>query len=169
MDCTRETIHHAAQSHINEPDTGLSVAASPGKSDDKASPDSISVLIATLKTLGGEYRRVSYDSLDWVLSKEQAPVFHRIEDMGDAAIAPLIQCIGDSIPTQTMIQHRAVPLGVLCDQALNRMIYHEEPTATGDMDPNWAGDINPQATAVQLRDARQAWQRVVKEGTYSRN
>lgn len=169
MDCAHETTPHVAQSHINESATGLSVAASPGKADDGASTDSISVLIATLKTLGGEYRRSPYDSLGWVFSKEQAPVFHRIENMGAAAIAPLVQCIGDSTRTRTMIERRAVPLGVLCDQALNRMIDHEEPTATGDMDSNWAGDVTPEATAAELRSANQAWQRVIREGTYSHN
>lgn len=131
--------------------------------------DSLSTLIKALKAVGGEYTHPQYEPLAWVFSEEQAPVFERIASFGDAAIAPLVQCIGDSTATLSRIQGRFVPLGVLCDEILNRMIYHEEPSATGDIDPDWAGNITPEATPLDLRRGQQAWQRVIRDGTFQRN
>ena len=105
----------------------------------------------------------------WVFSKEQSPAVRHIIALGDAAIRPLVRCIGDTTPTLTKLNKRAVPLGVVCFEVLNRMIYHEESTATGDMDPAWAGDITPEATPDELRRAQRAWEKVVKDGTFHRN
>jgi hypothetical protein len=131
--------------------------------------DSVADLIDTLRSLGGEYFHPSYQPLSWVLSEEQAPVFHRIDAMGDAAIAPLVQCIGDTAKTLTRIQQRTVSLGVLCFEALNRLIYHEEPSINGDIDLDWPGYVTPEDTGVDLRRARKAWQKVVHDGTFQRN
>lgn len=134
-----------------------------------ATSDSVNELIDALKTLGGEYTHPSYESLGWVFSKERAPELLRIAAVGDVAIEPLVKCIGDTSPTLSMIQGHAVPVGVLCYEVLNRMIYHEEPSVTGDIDPDWAGYITPEARALDLRRAQQAWQRVIRDGTFQRN
>jgi len=169
LSCAQHFTPSTPSSEMNGAVPVLSVNRLPRDTSVRAPSDSISAFIAELKTLGGQYVPSPYVPLVWEFSKDQAPVFRRIVAVGDAAIAPLVQCIGNSSPTQTKIQRRFIPLGVLCYDALNRMIYHEETSATGDMDPDWAGYITPEATPSDLRRGQQAWQQVIRSGTYKHN
>ena len=169
LSCVRSSVSRVADSIADTTASSGSNKHAAKLPDMPPANDSLSRLIGELRTLGGEYSHPQYNSLAWVLSEEQAPVFSRITSFGDAAILPLVQCIGDSTPTVSRIRQRFVPLGVLCYEALNRIIYHEEPSATGDMDPDWAGDITPDATALDLRRAQRAWLKVVRAGAFQRN
>lgn len=135
----------------------------------RASPaDSLTRLIAALGRLDATYVHPAYNTTAWVFSAEQSPTVRAITAFGDTALRPLAQCVGDTTPTRTTLKGTPVRLGVLCYEALTRLIYHEETDASGDIDPDWPGALLPGATTADLRKAQRAWLTVLRQGTFHR-
>lgn len=130
--------------------------------------DSITRLITRLSSLNAKYVHPSYSATTWVFSDERDPVFRGLVAFGDSAIGPLVDCIGDAHPTNTTIAGQPVLTGVLCAEALGRIIYHEETDSSGDIDPNWPGYVSPRANATDLQRAQRAWRTVVQSGAFRR-
>jgi hypothetical protein len=118
------------------------------------------VLLDSLRRLPGEFS-LSPGKV-WQFSGENA-VFSALFDHGDSAVVSLVDCIDRSDLAVATLAGRHVTLGVMCGMALQRMA---SATEYEDGPGGWAGTIAPTATLVQLREAKQAWQKVIAKRAY---
>jgi hypothetical protein len=131
-----------------------------------ATPDSLTVLIQGLRTIGGSYFKDPHLFI-WAFSLQHDRRITRITQYGQAAVAPLASCISDTHPTGTYVNGQRVLMGALCGWVLESIIYHEASDSAGDIDPFWPGHIVPTANAHALRAAARALKAVLREGAYS--
>lgn len=85
----------------------------------------------------------------------------------DVAIHQLVDCVSDLRPSNVTLNGKAVVVGVVCYQALTQTVAHEETGPDSDIVLKWSGHISPIATPGELAAAKKAWQKVLREGTYS--
>lgn len=84
----------------------------------------------------------------------------------ETALRELIDCLDDTTPSRSTYAGKAVPVGVICYEAISVLAYHEPVDADGDIAPHWPGDVPPTATVEELQAAERAWRRVLKDKTY---
>jgi len=80
----------------------------------------------------------------------------------------LADCIDDLQPSNSTLNGKQVPVGIICYQALTQLIYFEPTTQTGDVAKHWPGYIKPDASQRQLKLAKRAWLKVIEAGKYSK-
>ena len=129
-------------------------------------PDSLIALISGLRTIGGSFSEDPRLFI-WVFSRQHDRRVERIEQYGKIAVAPLAGCINDTHSTATVANGRPVLMGALCGWVLEGIVYYEASDSAGEIDPFWAGHIDPTANARALHAAARAWKVVIREGTYS--
>lgn len=123
--------------------------------------DSLGSLLKRLSAVRGEYRRVPpHDA--WEFHGDKT-LFLAIAQFGDSAVARLADCLDRETPSSTLLGKRRVPLGVICYEALRHTAYVEKPS---DDEP-WVGDVSPTATVSQLKRAKAAWVRAIREHEYN--
>lgn len=166
VSCVASTTSSVA--HTSTSEQGRRTDVAPVAVGSASSADSLTRLIAALGRLDATYVHPAENTTAWVFSGEQSPTVRAITAFGDTALTPLAECIGDTMQTRTTLAGTPVRLGVLCYEALTRLIYHEETDASGDINPEWPGYVLPDATAADLRRARRAWLTVLRQGTYHR-
>ena len=120
-------------------------------------------LVSALKRMAGKLTTDGKDS--WVL-QGSAKLLAALAAHRDSAVVSLVACLGDEAPSRTTAALEPVPVGVLCYAALRRIAYYEwqvEP----EFKNGWPGDLRPTASIEQLRAARIAWTKVVRQKRYS--
>lgn len=136
---------------------GQGVVSSIGSTDNRQ--DTLSSLIDQLRTMQGSFRPVGGGAWEFSGNRRDLDAF---QHFGDRAVEKLVACLDRTDRTNTLVQGRLVPLGVLCFEALRYMAYHEAVDSLGDMDADWEGAILPTASFHDLRRARQAWDEVLR-------
>jgi hypothetical protein len=160
--CSQVSSGSARQLSTNQ----VASSKSDARSHAQAS-DSLLHLIKSLAAMHTTFAHPVYDTATWIYSGESSSTFRAITAFRRNAIGPLVECIGDTSLTQTTLSGRRVLLGVLCYEALSRIVSHEATDASGDLDPNWPGYLAPDAGASDLRRAWQAWLVVLHSGDYN--
>jgi len=79
----------------------------------------------------------------------------------------LVECMDDVSPSGSTLSGARIPRGMMCYWFMIHLIYYEHGNEKGDIDFTWPGHILPDATLEQLRSAKRAWQKVVRERSYS--
>lgn len=132
-----------------------------------AHADSLERMVARLATLPGEF--VRRDHRTWVFSDGGGPL-HGPAAFGHAAVARLVACLDDARPAAATVDGRPVLVGAMCGHALRWMAYPRELEA----ESGWADrperspfEVEPTASPDELRAAKAAWSRAVRNGTYS--
>jgi hypothetical protein len=125
--------------------------------------DSLRALVASLAEVEGSYRISEGGVWEFVGDRR---LVEAIRAFGDSAVVQLVQCLDRADETRTLLNGRAVPLGVLCYEALSETAYHEAVDDYGDLDAEWEGYILPTASLDELRAARQAWEEVLAIRSY---
>jgi len=120
----------------------------------------ISNLLSGLQRQPGKFE--STPDSGW-LFRGNPTLMNRLEDYGEAALTRLIDCVDSTEPAKITADNQAVPFGVLCATALLRFVDLGEY----DLPPDWPGYIEPTATAVELQQAKAAWQEVAAAGWYT--
>ncbi|MDR1849447.1 MAG: hypothetical protein LBQ75_05350 [Zoogloeaceae bacterium] len=87
------------------------------------------------------------------------------DDPPDNLLAELIDCFDDPSPSASVFQDQPVPLGWVCYSALTGLVYHEETDEEGDI-TEWDGYPEFPATLQDMKAAKTAWQKVLREKTY---
>jgi len=80
-------------------------------------------------------------------------------------ISTLIDSLDDMAPTKVTYRGKAVPLGVMCLEALLSICYYEASDKNGNITA-WEGTVFPGATKEELRTAKRAWKRILKKRAY---
>ena len=91
-----------------------------------------------------------------------------VESATDSVIRDLVDCLDDVNPSQTTLNGKPVPVGVMCHQALSQIVYYEPVARSGDVAAKWPGHIEPTATAEALAAARRAWADVIAKKAYKK-
>jgi hypothetical protein len=123
----------------------------------------------TLRTLVDSLVRLPGDFLTWNQGRWEftgdGNVLMAFESFGDKAVIALANCLDKGTPAKATARGRTVLEGVMCYWALRHLAYYE-----GDLDPesprNWAGEIEPIATAPELSAAKEAWLTIIREHKY---
>ena len=118
----------------------------------------------TLLTLGGQYTKdlqgkYHYSEkikLDSVITKDDQ----------DRNLKYSVSCMDDETPSKTLLEGKAVVLGVICNQAATLLGYYEHTDKQGETTSHWPGYIAPTATIEELRSAKKAWLNVLENKTY---
>ena len=122
----------------------------------------LEALVDSLAHVTGEFTR--WESGRWEFSGDRS-ILGAFDRYGSRAVVQLVKCLDREEPTAARVRGRMVPHGVMCYWALRRLAYHESSTEDS-AEPVWPGEITPTASMDELRAAKQAWERVVAEGTY---
>jgi hypothetical protein len=131
--------------------------------ESRDSEPSLDSLVAELRRTSGSFERSSDGSWSFVGPDEG---FKRFDAYRDRAVAKLAACIADTSKATARVDGRDAPLGVMCYWALRRIAYYEWQTDPEFKD-GWPGEIQPTASAAQLRAASAAWKRVIALKRYS--
>jgi hypothetical protein len=127
---------------------------------------SIQVLRSSLAQLTGTYEW--NDELRRYVFSNAAGIEALVREAADATVRELVECLDDEAASKVTLQGRAVPVGVVCYQALTQLVYYEPTGPSGDIAAEWPGHVEPDATAEDLRAAKEAWQQVVEKKAYIR-
>lgn len=154
----RQSSRPAASSGDTAQHTSVA-AASPTPAD--TAP--LAALVDSLARLPGDFS--SWEQGRWEFNGD-AQVLSAFDRYADTAVVRLVACLDRTELAKATARGRPVPIGVMCYWALRRLAYYEWQGNPGFPD-KWPGEINPTATASDLRAAKEAWLRVVREGKYS--
>lgn len=84
-----------------------------------------------------------------------------------ALLAELVDCLDDTLPTESTFNDQPVPVGWLCHAALTKFIYPEVTAAGGDVAPDWAGNLKLPASPPQsMGEVKAAWRQVISSKQY---
>lgn len=86
---------------------------------------------------------------------------------GEENVRLLVDCLDDTSPSHSSIDGTVVAVGIVCYEALTQTVYHEPTAANGDIAGDWPGNITPKASPQQMRDAKDAWTKVVETKTFT--
>jgi hypothetical protein len=136
-------------------------------SPSKAYATKESPLIGTLKNFQSEYSWFK-DVNRYVLNNKEE--LERIVASGDVErnIRILADCMDSSLPSKVMLDDKQVPLGMVCHEGLTLLIYYEPTTPEGDIAREWPGYVSPPGTTRDLRAAKKAWKKVIRQHSYKR-
>jgi hypothetical protein len=81
-------------------------------------------------------------------------------------ISTLVGSLDDMSPTNVMYRGNAVPLGVMCYEALHTICYYEASDKDGNITA-WEGTVLPGATEADLKTAKRAWEKILKKKAYN--
>jgi hypothetical protein len=122
-------------------------------------------LVSTLSSVSGDYlwdgkgRQYVYSmkaKLEEILSVQKQ----------DTLLPILVDCLDDASLSQTRLEGKNVVVGLVCYEALSQTVYFEPTAPNGDVAKKWAGHIEPSATIDELRVAKGAWLKVLRDKTY---
>jgi hypothetical protein len=82
-------------------------------------------------------------------------------------MSELIECLDNPTLSQSTLNGKPVVTGIVCYEALTQLASHEPTDAHGDVAKSWLGEVSPKASLAELKAAKEAWQQVQKEKTYS--
>ncbi len=120
----------------------------------------LSTLLDSLSRLRGEFRS---SPGGWEFEGDRR-IFEAIAAHEDSAVIRLVHCLDDAEPSRATVGDKAVSVGFMCYSALTLMaysLYHEDAD-----EPQWPGLLEPDATPARLREAKEAWSRVIAEKRY---
>jgi hypothetical protein len=124
--------------------------------------ESLNILLAKLPTVSGELNDPHEFTGDMT-------VLRSITDLGDSAVARLVDCLDRTTPSAVTYKGRQVSVGLLCYVVLDRTAYYEaydeRPDDSHRYDA-WPGSVTYSATPEQLRQAKRAWKDVVRRRVY---
>ena len=92
-------------------------------------------------------------------------VMRRYPSVTHTVISTLIGSLDDMTPTKVTYCGKAVPLGVMCYKALDGICYYEAMDKDGNI-AAWEGTVFPGATEADLKIAKKAWKKILKEKAY---
>lgn len=126
---------------------------------------SLTALVDSLGRLPGD---LASDQGPWEFTGGNSIVSAFDQFSGDSVVVALVQCLDRKEPAKATARGRPVTLGVMCYWALRHLAYYEYYQYEGDPESpeRWAGQIDPTATPDQLRAAKEAWLKVVRERKY---
>jgi len=81
----------------------------------------------------------------------------------DDAAVMLIDCIDNSMASNSTLEGMPVSVGMICYEALTQLAYYEPTAPNGDVAASWPGYVSPHATPVQMKAAKEAWRRAINE------
>ncbi|MDH5545421.1 MAG: hypothetical protein OEZ43_07510 [Gammaproteobacteria bacterium] len=84
----------------------------------------------------------------------------------DELVVVLADCLDDKKPSRSTLGDATVVMGIICYEALSQTAYYEHILPNGDIAPEWAGHMEPNANTSQLEAAKKAWQLVINAKTY---
>ena len=84
----------------------------------------------------------------------------------DEIVLVLVECLDDNSPSQSALDANRVPIGIVCYEALTQLVYHEPIEPGGDVAAAWPGHLSPRASPAELRRAKAAWRKVVRDKSY---
>jgi hypothetical protein len=99
----------------------------------------------------------------WELLKRYSDDDEAVRDLAPS----LVDCMDDISSSESTLGGVRLPRGLICYWFMIHLIYYEHGNEKGDIDFNWPGFILPDATPEQLRSAKRAWEKVVRERSYS--
>jgi hypothetical protein len=139
-------------------------------------------IVTTLSSLRGKYETRAGPSVGTATGSRQVDidvfsgersVFLRLGKVvgehpliAHRVIATLVECLDDMRPTAVTYKNHPVPLGILCYEALHSIAYYEAADENGDL-IGWEGVVLPAATEAELKIAKNSWQKVLAEKSYS--
>lgn len=124
----------------------------------------MSPLQTQLATLSGHYVWNSQEKMYVYTNPSGLDEIAQAYDL-ETLLPQLVSCMDNATPTQSTLNHEAVPLGVLCYQAITLLVYHEEVNEGGDL-LDWPGYIHLPASPADLKAAQEAWRKVISEKNY---
>lgn len=138
-------------------------------------------ILNSLKSMTGEFERTAgplvqtdsgFTRVDIDRFSGDLSFFIRLGDIIDKhlsvahqVISTLVGSIDDMTPTKVTYCGKAVPLGVMCYEALHSICYYEATDKNGHI-TTWDGTVLPGATEADLKIAKKAWKRILKERSY---
>jgi hypothetical protein len=99
---------------------------------------------------------------------DKAALERLVGSADDQIVRDLVDCLDDGTPSATLLKRAPVPVGVVCYEALNQIVYYEPTEPSGDIAQRWRGHIDPTATLIQLQEAKRAWTEVLQKKAYRR-
>jgi hypothetical protein len=124
-------------------------------------------LITSLKELRGEYERMA--NVEGYVFNKKSELETIVSSKGiDQTIQVLAACLDNVTPSNVTLGGKQLPLGILCYEGLTLLIYYEPTTSSGDVALKWPGHISPTADPNQMRAAKKAWTKVVKERSFKK-
>lgn len=82
-------------------------------------------------------------------------------------VPQLIACMDDERNSKVKYRGKAVPLGMLCYEALTFTVYYEPTDARGDVAKHWPGYLKSgDISLAGLRAAKRAWEEVARKKAY---
>ena len=121
-------------------------------------------IVTALKSMTGEVDigRFSGDQSLFIrlgnIIDKQPSVAHRV-------ISTLVGSLDDMTPTKVNYHGKAVPLGVMCYEALHSICYYEASDKNGNITA-LDGTVLPGASKTDLKTAKRAWKRILKRRAY---
>ena len=126
-------------------------------------PTEAEVLRNALLSLGGQYTKDAQGKYQYSDKIKLDAVITKGDQ--DKNLNSLVSCMDDATSSQTLLEGKAVMLGVLCNQAVTQLVYYEQTDKHGDV-AQWPGYIAPTATIEELRAAKKAWQAVLENKSF---
>jgi len=84
------------------------------------------------------------------------------ESNQEELINALVENMDNEKKSKSTLNGKVLPIGIICYEALTQIIYFEPTNNEGDISSTWKGHLNPQATSIQMREAKKAWKKVVE-------
>ncbi len=131
---------------------------------EKKEPNSTD-LFTQLSQLEGKY--VKQDSIYYYDQKEKiATILQKADTVKMLEI--LSAGLDNPDLSNSTIEGKRVPIGLLYYEALTQKVYYESVDSTGDIAAHWDGHIkiSPEVNLSHLKRAKSAWTKVIKSKTY---
>jgi hypothetical protein len=161
--CGRPDSHSAGH------EDSLSQALPPPTSlvDDSVVP--LTTLMDSLGRVTGEFVLLQNT---WSFSGDQALfarfVAHADSPHADSTVRVLVECLDRSDPARATVAGHPTTMGFMCFEALRRVANYEWGPED-EVGGSWPGILEPDASPSQLREAKQAWLKVVAASRYRLN
>ena len=130
----------------------------------KSAPNEAEALRIAVLNLGGQYTKDAQGKYQYSDKIKLDAVITKGDQ--DNNLNSLVSCMDDATPSKTLLEGKAVMLGVLCNQAVTQLVYYEQADKQGDIASDWPGYIAPTANIEGLRAAKQAWLKVLENKAF---
>lgn len=143
------------------------VACSAGNSEKPSATadEGVAVELQRLRDLHGSFEASTVGAGGYQLPAAET-VYRALATHGHDAVRELVSCLDDEAPSSVQLNGRAVPLGVLCGQALLYVAHFEATDSVGGVDAAWPGYLLPEDGFEKRKEAKRVWVQVVSERRY---